>query len=335
MTKLNVNILKESGYYGHVISKKMPKDLDNRLYTMIHLIGGFTTRDVMFFVDQATEEEMKELYRLVKIFPSMMQDLLPLAGSYRMLIQTEIYQEIIDIIKFNEEQTELTETNNINRKVDNIEQFISKNPYLSNYISEKGVRALFSIWDSMGTPDYDTMKLVGINSDELKYENTDFHNISDIVWPLLVIEWEGGIQNTKFAKMGYSRTNEGGWEYLKFKVEPISYDYMFDESESFGEYGYACWDIRILIDKTSDLSLPVNKEFIDNDYDYFIQELFPESARNKLSSFRNYTDDQLETIEMMWEHYSDSVDFAHTFCRVEVVLVDDSDFEKDTLEYKW
>ena len=37
MTKLNVNILKESGYYGHVISKKMPKDMDNRLYTMSSL----------------------------------------------------------------------------------------------------------------------------------------------------------------------------------------------------------------------------------------------------------------------------------------------------------
>ena len=83
MTKLNTSILKEAGYYGHVISKRMPKDLDNRLYTMIHLIGGFTTRDVMFFLDHATQEELKELHRLVKIFPSMMQDLLPLAGSYQ------------------------------------------------------------------------------------------------------------------------------------------------------------------------------------------------------------------------------------------------------------
>ena len=333
MTKLNVNILKEAGYYGHVISKRMPKDLDNRLYTMIHLIGGFTTRDVMFFLDQATEGELKELHRLVKIFPSMMQDLLPLAGSYRMLVQTEIYQDIIDIIKFNEEKTELTEntspliTNDVNKKGDSVSKFYDKHPSLTNYITEKGVRALFTIWDSMGTSDYNAMKLVGVNSEAEKYsENTAFRNIADVVWPLLAIEWAGGIENTKFAKMGYSKTNEMGFEYLKFKVEPINYDYLFDESEGFGEHGYACWDIRIVIDETSDLSLPVDSKFIDNDYLPFIQELFPESARNKLSSYRYYTQDQLELIEMLWEHYSDSIDFTHTFCRVEIVLTDESYF---------
>lgn len=328
MVKLNVNILKEAGYYGHVISKRMPKDLDNRLYTMIHLIGGFTTRDVMFFLDQATEEELKELHRLVKIFPSMMQDLLPLAGSYRMLVQTELYQEIINIIKFNEEQTELTEntspliTNDVNKKGDSISQFYNKHPYLSNYITEKGVRALFTIWDSMDTPDYDAMKLVGVNSEAEKWdETTDFRNIGDVVWPLLAIEWEGGIQNYIEGKTGPSKTREQGWYDLKFKVEPVGYDYMFDESVNFGEQGYSCWDIRILIDKEGDFDPPAEREEGEIP---FIQELFPESAQNKLSPYRTYTDDQLETIEMLWEYYSDTLGFSHTFCRVEIVLVDSS-----------
>ena len=34
--------------------------------------------------------------------------------------------------------------------------------------------------------------------------------------------------------MGYSRTREDGWYDLKFKVEPVGYDYMFDESENLG-----------------------------------------------------------------------------------------------------
>ena len=45
----DLGILKEEGYYGHVISEKLPKGLDNRLYTMLHLIGGMTTKDVAFF----------------------------------------------------------------------------------------------------------------------------------------------------------------------------------------------------------------------------------------------------------------------------------------------
>ena len=67
MTNLNINVLNEAGYYGHVISKRMPKDLDNRLYTMIHLIGGFTTRDVMFFIDQATDEELTRIKCVVAL----------------------------------------------------------------------------------------------------------------------------------------------------------------------------------------------------------------------------------------------------------------------------
>jgi len=49
--------------------------------------------------------------------------------------------------------------------------------------------------------------------------------------------------------------------------------------------------------------------------------IFPESARNKLSSFRNYTEEQTEVIEMMWDFYSENIEFTPLFCQVEVVLV--------------
>ena len=38
-----IQLLKETGYYGHVLSKKLPKGLDNRLYTLINMIGGDIT----------------------------------------------------------------------------------------------------------------------------------------------------------------------------------------------------------------------------------------------------------------------------------------------------
>jgi hypothetical protein len=330
MTKLNVNVLKEAGYYGHVISKRMPKDLDNRLYTMIHLIGGFTTRDVMFFLDQSTEEELKELHRLVKLFPSVMQELVPFAGSYKMLIQTEMYQEIMGIIKFNEEQTELTEQHKHRPRFPiNVEKLIDKNPNVLNYITEKGIRALFSIWDNMGEANYDAMKLVGVVSDGRDSDDVGFRNVGDALYPILVLEWIGGVENHQFSKAPWKETSEMGFEKLKFKVEPISFDYLFDESADFGEHGYACWDIKVLIDKDGDLfHLPINPEFIDNygDYTPFIQDLFPESSRNKLSSFRNYTDDQFDLIESLWDEYDQYRDNTMQFCRVEIVLVDESYF---------
>ena len=111
-----------------------------------------------------------------------------------------------------------------------------------------------------------------------------------------------------------------GFVNLKYKVEPIGFDYMFDESENFGEQGYACWDIRILIDKDGDFDPP--SERLDDETP-FIQELFPESARNKLSSHRNYTEDQFELIEELWMQYETYRDLSSQFCQVEVVLVDD------------
>jgi len=52
-----------------------------------------------------------------------------------------------------------------------------------------------------------------------------------------------------------------------------------------------------------------------------LKELFPESARNKLSSFRNYTHDQNDLIESLWNQYDSYRDLVSSFCRVEVVLV--------------
>ena len=74
---------------------------------------------------------------------------------------------------------------------------------------------------------------------------SDFHNVGDVLYPVLALEWIGGMDNTEFAKSGWKSTDEMGFQDLKFKVEPIGYDYMFDESANFGEQGYSCWDIRV------------------------------------------------------------------------------------------
>lgn len=244
MTKLNINVLKEAGYYGHVITRKLPKELDNRLYTMIHLIGGFTTRDVSFFANQATEEEVKYLHRLVRSFPSMMKDLLPFAGSYRMLMETKEYQEIVDVIKFNEPKEELMESVITD----------GSNPYITRYITEKGISALFGLWDNLGRADYDMLRIVGVKGAR---PGINFDNVIDVLHPLLRLEWEGGYENTQMyrSKNIWNTYDPSSFQTkVTYRSEPVGYDFMFDESESFGEHGYSCWNVDVYIDVDKSIS---------------------------------------------------------------------------------
>ena len=68
-----------------------------------------------------------------------------------------------------------------------------------------------------------------------------------------------------------------------------------------------------------------NKEDI-NYYDEgpFIQALFPPQSRDKLMPWSNYNDDQMETIESLWdttEHSRNEMTGVMQFCRVEIKLV--------------
>ena len=527
----------EGKYSGNVITTNLPQELDNALYTLIHFVGGMNFTDVNHFANYATEEELRVLSHLVNQFPTTIQEIMPLAGNYKVLRSSPEYQQIIGLVKGvgknfhldeglndlvyretpkdkhikrmgkdwgaltgfpienfknspppeNESQTTEDEIEHLdNIPVDEkfievgddihkpfkdflnqkgleypleqikgvmigirsiilklkyhynrprpgqvadakgmnfnaeslksastpsypsghatqgrfIARYLSRlypeyekefmtvgddiaysrnmakvhypsdtefgkelgdvlhdyvynpqmetelaehddndpdtvnvgadgfyttdtNPYFTNYISPKLKQKLFKHWDSLGKTDYDSLKLFGVVED-VDVDSSDFRNVGDVLYPVLALEWLGGVENTKFAKAGWDTTSEMGFEDLKFKVEPIGFDYMFDESENFGEQGYACWDIRVLIDKDGDLGLPVNPKFINNygDYTPYIQDLFPESAQNKVSSFRNYTDEQYEIIEGLWEYYHEEAsEYSGQFCKVEVKLV--------------
>jgi len=529
MQELTKILIGEGNYDGHVISRKLPIKLDNALYTLIHFIGGLTTREVIIFANQATEDDLEELHRLIIDFPNTIQAIMPLAGNYSVLRKSEEYQKIVKLVKMLgveeviEEGVKLNDLvwkkkptkkhkkrmdmdwgefkdfpikkymnnnppkNNSDKVMDELqlidslpemEKFVKStdsidshftkflkskklkypkkeisellkdssviltrlkyhynrprpeqlakemglkfhsqpldtaktpsypsghssqgrlvarylsdkypkhesdlmkigneigtgrlvakvhypsddlfgkeigdalyksmgkkvvkedvdiddqgnystdtNPYFTNYITPKLKQRLFKHWDSLGEADYNSLKLFGVDDDYFRDETSGFHNVGDVLYPVLALEWLGGVENTKFAKQGWETTSEMGFENLKFKVEPIGFDYMFDESENFGEQGYACWDIRVLIDKDGDLGLPVNPKFINNygDYTPYIQDLFPESAQNKLSSYRTYTNEQMELIEGLWEYYHEEAsEYSGQFCRVEVRLV--------------
>ena len=311
-----IELLKESGYYGHVLSKRLPKGLDNRLYTLISMIGGdITTKDVVNFADLATPEEIDYLYQKVRQFPSKIDEVLPYAGGYKSLQDSEQYQEIINLVKFKEILGDDIIKEEVSIDADGY-YTSDTNPYFTKHFNPQFKSKLFKYWDSVGEAEFGALKLFGVEEDV--DDIMEFRNVGDIVYPLLVLEWLGGVENTDFAKAPWAKTSEMGFENLKFKVEPVGFDYLYDDSVNFGESGYACWDIRVLIDKDGDL---VTSELPAEWDEPFIQTLFPESARNKLSSFRNYTEDQMETIESLWDHYEQYRDLVNQFCRVEVVLV--------------
>ncbi len=114
------------------------------------------------------------------------------------------------------------------------------NPYVLRYITPKTKRALFKHWDSVGKAEWSSLKLFGIEG-----EDEALDNVADVLYPLLVIEWLGGIENTPLAQEDWMEyTNYG----IMFKIIPLRFDYLFDESASFGEHGYSCYDRKVNID---------------------------------------------------------------------------------------
>ena len=300
------DILLREEYKGNMITGNLTKRLDNTLFTLIHTLGGFDTSDVINFARNANHREKKLLNKMVDDLH--LYDKVGIRGfDKESIINSSRYRALTIFLKT------IADTGGANSLM---EQRSETDAYFGEYVKPEYKNAIFKQWDKLGKADYGILKYFNIEDDLGMEEYTDFRNVGDVVYPLLVIEWLGGVENTDFAQAPWMETSENGWYKLKFKVEPVGFDYLYNES--FGESGYACWDIRVLIDGMGDFDPPSERE--DNE-EPFVQSLFPESSRNKLSSHRNYTEDQFEVIEMLWMHYEEYRDLSSQFCRVEVVLV--------------
>ena len=66
MKELTHTLILEEKYDGNVLTNKLPQELDNGLYALIHFVGGMEFRDVIHFADNATEEEIIDLNFLEK-----------------------------------------------------------------------------------------------------------------------------------------------------------------------------------------------------------------------------------------------------------------------------
>ena len=300
------DVLLEGSYKGNVITGDLPKQLDNTLFTLIHILGGFNTSDVINFARNANHREKKLLNKMVNDL-HLYDDVGVRGFDKESIKNSPRYRALTIFLKT------IADTGGANSLM---EQISTTDPYFSDYVKPEYKKLIFKQWDKLGKADYNVLKYFDVVG-----EDKAFDNVADVVYPILALEWLGGVENTDFAQAPWMETSEMGFNKLKFKVEPVGFDYMYDESDNFGERGYSCWDIRVLIDKDGDLGLPINPEFIDNDYSPFIQDLFPQNSRDKLTSHRSYTEDQYELIEMLWEEYEVYRHWSHSFCRFEVVLV--------------
>jgi len=70
MKELIKTLIGEGEYTGHVLTRKLPIKIDNALYSLIHFIGGMTTHDVIDFANNATGDDLEELYNLIIDFPN-------------------------------------------------------------------------------------------------------------------------------------------------------------------------------------------------------------------------------------------------------------------------
>jgi hypothetical protein len=115
MEKETHQLILEGGYVGHVMTRKLPVELDNSLYTLIHFLGGVTTFDVIRFGDTATLEEIEELQQEVENFPNTIQDIMPLAGNYKVLRNSPQYQKIINLIRRENFEEMLSESKKLDK----------------------------------------------------------------------------------------------------------------------------------------------------------------------------------------------------------------------------
>ena len=163
MKRLIRRLLKEhGGYFGNVITRKLPKELDNALYTLIHFLGKFDTEDVVKFADGATPEEIEELEELVSRFPSRQHEIIVSAGGFSELRNSELYIQIIDFVK-NVGHEELIQEAGTHQELR-----LGDVPNSEKWITPEMKKVLFRQWDKAGHADWKILKFVGIemgNSD--------------------------------------------------------------------------------------------------------------------------------------------------------------------------
>jgi hypothetical protein len=280
----------KTGYMGHALSTQLPVEVDNRLYTLMHVVGGFNFEEVHNFVESATPPQLDHFGEQVKKFPSTISELTPYTGQFELLKESVEFKTLKNLMVLKEQsQTKWDPT---------------FNEYISPDLKEK----LFNYWTKVGNPDWGTLKLFGVDTGDIS--DSSFDDVLDIVYPVLKIEWEGGVDKTSFGlkKDEWRHAITNGIYDIRFKVIPTSYTYSWDNEMGGGDRGYACWNLTFLIDKESWWR------------DTPMTEIFPNKTTEDVMN--SMEDHQAEIIEELWEWIAtEAQHYFHQYCKVTVKIV--------------
>jgi len=186
-----------------------------------------------------------------------------------------------------------------------------------NNITPEIKEVLFKQWDRVGHADWKVLKYLDITMGDM---DQAFNNVLDVIYPILRIEWEGGIKGTlaydesrHWGELFHDGRGSDHIDDLEYRIIPVGYDFSFEDTVNFGDSGYSCWNIMVEF-RPSEKNRPILWNGLVIGEELFEKKDYP------LQSHNNYDGEEVAVLEEIWEGEESSHlgEYFHQFCQVGV-----------------
>ena len=181
------DIILSEGYKGNMLTKDLPKELDNTLFTLMHMLGGFNSSDVINFARNAN-------YRERRLLTKMVGDL----GLYEKpfdkdgIINSSRYRALTVFLKVIGDSSDINEDYTISRELpedlDNQVYFLSH--YIGGFtttdvgrfsksITPKKIKTLRRLLNRVPSDQYELIPLAGMYKSI--YESHDYQKLISLI----------------------------------------------------------------------------------------------------------------------------------------------------------
>ena len=186
-----------------------------------------------------------------------------------------------------------------------------------NNITPEIKEVLFKQWDRVGHADWKVLKYLDITMGDM---DQAFNNVLDVIYPILRIEWEGGVKGTlaydesrHWGELFHDGRGSDHIDDLEYRIIPVGYDFSFEDTVNFGDSGYSCWNIMVEF-RPSEKNRPILWNGLVIGEELFEKKDYP------LQSHNNYDGEEVAVLEEIWEGEESSHlgEYFHQFCQVGV-----------------